>query len=394
MPAQPTKETLVNATLATTISPTGLTADQNDYDPTGFGTADEVRLSTDASRTITGFAAPTGTEQTRKTVINVGSNDLVLAHEDVLSLAANRLVTADAANLTLTAGQAANIAYDTTTTRWRVLSSPGGGGGSAQTEWTVFTPVLRATTTDPTPGLLEAYWRREGDSMRIRYWFEYTASNQAGSGTYHIDLPVGYSLDASKLVDPSETAPVLGYGFIWDSSNPTDPPTPLWPAYAESIPGIYFLVFGQPAGLSNSGPITPTTGDWIQFEILVPIEGWAAGGGESGGGGVTESTISPTALSADADDYAPTDWQTATIVRLSTDGSDYDITGFAAPTGDVIRKTLINVGGTGTITLKNEDTNSTAANRTITSPGSGFAMLPNDAVELLYDEVSTRWRTV
>jgi hypothetical protein len=110
------------------------------------------------------------------------------------------------------------------------------------------------------------------------------------------------------------------------------------------------------------------------------------------GGGIHETTISPPSIAANQNNFNPTGWHTATIVRLSSSGS-FNITGFEAPLGEAIRKTLINVGG-GTLSLISEDGSSLAANRIITSPGSGFAMLPNDAAELFYDSVSLRWRTI
>lgn len=109
-----------------TISPIQITANQNDYSPTGFSSSDVVRLDTDASRTITGFDA--SASRTRKTITNVGSNDLVLTNEDASSSAVNRVLTLDGSSLTLVASESCGLYYDPTSTRWRVIYAPGAGG--------------------------------------------------------------------------------------------------------------------------------------------------------------------------------------------------------------------------------------------------------------------------
>ncbi|KKW05429.1 MAG: hypothetical protein UY40_C0020G0006 [candidate division CPR1 bacterium GW2011_GWC1_49_13] len=104
-------------------SPAQLTANQNDYSPTGEA-VETWRLSTDASRTITGIA--NGASGRHLTIINVGSFELVLSNDDALSIAANRIDLFRAAggtDLTLVPGAAATLWYDDTTTRWRLVST-------------------------------------------------------------------------------------------------------------------------------------------------------------------------------------------------------------------------------------------------------------------------------
>lgn len=114
------------AALATTgvLSPSQITSNQDDYDPTGLSTATVLRLSSDASRNITGLA---GGAAGRIVIIhNVGSNNIVLKDETT-STAANRFaLTAD---VTLSADSVAVLQYDSTSSRWRAVS--GGGGSSA-----------------------------------------------------------------------------------------------------------------------------------------------------------------------------------------------------------------------------------------------------------------------
>lgn len=99
-------------------SPSQITADQNDY---AIGDYSVLRLSTDASRTITGFAG--GTQGRILIVFNVGSNALVLANQSASSTATNRIITGHGANITVDADNSASLWYDNTTQRWRVFGT-------------------------------------------------------------------------------------------------------------------------------------------------------------------------------------------------------------------------------------------------------------------------------
>ena len=104
------------------IAPPQLTASQNDYNPTGVASASVLQLSSDASRTITGLAG--GAEGRVVSLINIGSQPIVLADESASSSAANRFTLG--ANLTIAAKQAAMLRYDGTATRWRLIAGATG----------------------------------------------------------------------------------------------------------------------------------------------------------------------------------------------------------------------------------------------------------------------------
>lgn len=107
------------------VSPAQLTSDQNDYAPTGHASCAVLRLSSDASRNVTGLAGGAGGRIV--IVHNVGAQSIVLKDESASSSAANRFaLTAD---LTLAADAVALLQYDGTSSRWRAVS--GGGGGAA-----------------------------------------------------------------------------------------------------------------------------------------------------------------------------------------------------------------------------------------------------------------------
>jgi hypothetical protein len=104
------------------------------------------------------------------------------------------------------------------------------------------------------------------------------------------------------------------------------------------------------------------------------------------------TTISPSAISSNQNNYSPTGWSTANVIRLSTDGSTRDLTGAAAGSSGEL-KWLINLGPQ-TIRLQSEDTNSTAANRFLFASGTTFGILSNGVVGILYDGTSSRWRPI
>jgi hypothetical protein len=98
------------------LSPAQITANQTDYAP---GVANILRLSSDASRTIYSMAAQAG--GLFILIVNVGSNNIVLAHDDgATGTAAQRFLCMGYANITLGPDDAAHGFYDATTARWRM----------------------------------------------------------------------------------------------------------------------------------------------------------------------------------------------------------------------------------------------------------------------------------
>lgn len=99
------------------ISPSQITADQNNYNPTGLSTANVVRLSTDADRNMTGLAAVTSGGLLL--MFNIGSFPLVLVHDSGSSDPANRFSIG--ANARINAGHGTVLWYDGTSSRWRIV---------------------------------------------------------------------------------------------------------------------------------------------------------------------------------------------------------------------------------------------------------------------------------
>jgi hypothetical protein len=103
------------------ISPTQLSADVNDYNPTGLADATTLRLSADNTRAITGLQG--GADGRVLLLINVGAEQIVLKDESASSSAANRF---DAyGDVILGPGGFATLWYDSTSSRWRVQPADG-----------------------------------------------------------------------------------------------------------------------------------------------------------------------------------------------------------------------------------------------------------------------------
>jgi hypothetical protein len=105
-------------------TPAQITGNVDDY--SGTNNCLHARLSTDASRDVTGFV--NGSAGRLLHIRNVGSFDIVLKHQTG-SAAGNQITTADGADFTISTGQDAWLEYDGVTSKWRV--GPAGSGGGA-----------------------------------------------------------------------------------------------------------------------------------------------------------------------------------------------------------------------------------------------------------------------
>lgn len=102
------------------ITPAQITVNQNDYNPAGLSTASVLRLSSDATRNITGIAG--GVDGRVLTIFNVGTNYIVFKNQSTSSSAASRIALGG--DLILAADQSISLIYDATSQRWRSASLP------------------------------------------------------------------------------------------------------------------------------------------------------------------------------------------------------------------------------------------------------------------------------
>jgi hypothetical protein len=141
--------------LAGDLSPSQITADQNDYNPTGLSGASTLRLSSDASRNITGLSG--GSDGRVISLLNVGANGIVLKDASASSAAANRFDLG--ADMTIAAKKTALPWYDATDSRWKQIASPGsaGGGPSGPLTWLATLTASNSATLDDTTHITSAY---------------------------------------------------------------------------------------------------------------------------------------------------------------------------------------------------------------------------------------------
>src|SRR5215469_1383425 len=99
--------------------------------------------------------------------------------------------------------------------------------------------------------------------------------------------------------------------------------------------------------------------------------------------------ITPPALAANTNDYAPTGFATASVIRVSST-SAVNLTGLAGGTAGRLVN-LINVG-TNNIVLVNQSVSSAAANRF--ALGQNITMLPATSATLWYDAATSQWDAI
>lgn len=98
-----------------------ITADEDDYEPTGWAAATHIRATlTGGNWSITGAAPATGTDAFVKTIVNISSFAITLTDSDAGSAAANRFLLPGNLDFSIGPNESATIFYDATSTRWRL----------------------------------------------------------------------------------------------------------------------------------------------------------------------------------------------------------------------------------------------------------------------------------
>lgn len=115
-------------TLGLTIISATISANTDNWNPTGLSTAGAIRATLTASWNLTGIVAPF--DDRLLILDNIGGGTLTLKH-DVTSTAANRFLCPGDVDMTLPADGWTWLQYDVTSSRWRVLGSGTGGSASS-----------------------------------------------------------------------------------------------------------------------------------------------------------------------------------------------------------------------------------------------------------------------
>lgn len=186
------------------ITPSQITSTQNDYAPTGWATAQLVRLSSDADfDKITGFSA--GVSGEVKTLTNIGSYCLYLAPEHTGSSAANRISYQE--EVILWPGSSCQIFYDGTSSRWRVLATPSPGYQVPRRAKYFYEPISRASTAaamDNVTDLFGSITMSEADASSTELFNSWAmttgATTSGGAGMYMPHDHTGAYVTTSHIV--------------------------------------------------------------------------------------------------------------------------------------------------------------------------------------------------
>ena len=103
------------------IYPPQITANQNDYNPAGFQTANIMLINSNAPRDITGLIAPVPVEGRVMHILNNGTKNITLKNNDAASLAANRFELDS--NVTFGPNDGVILVYGILIGRWRMTGS-------------------------------------------------------------------------------------------------------------------------------------------------------------------------------------------------------------------------------------------------------------------------------
>ncbi len=246
--------------LAGDISPSQITSDQDDYNPAGLAGASVLRLSTDASRNLTGLAG--GADGRVAAIVNAGSNAIVLKDASTSSSAANRF--AFGADVTLTAKQSAVLWYDATDSRWKLIAGPqaASGGGSVPADLDILLAELALGLADAlnVAQFLGSAGNRFADSFDALTYVDTGGATNLDSGTVGLLKPTG-SAGSTSYANSGGTGDRTGSvtvttSFTWDdgiSSNLVDGATGNSNADAVDEPG--------------AGSTAITDGGYIQFDF-------------------------------------------------------------------------------------------------------------------------------
>lgn len=136
------------------------------------------------------------------------------------------------------------------------VGSPGVG-----VDWTPYTGVITATTTNPTPAAdaeIQAYYSHVGHKLTISYRYWQTGVGVDGSGTYGFPIPPGLTIDTTAQPPKgSKGAMAVGGGSYWVTGYAGNPAVPYVlnaTHIALSIDGGYELGSTRhPMGFSDRG---------------------------------------------------------------------------------------------------------------------------------------------
>jgi hypothetical protein len=360
----------------TYITPTALAARADDYGPTGWNTATHVRQDVTGDQSISGFATAVVVGSVlpvqTKYLLNISTtNTLTLLHDSAFSSADNRIRCPGGVDFVMPPSSGVVIAQEPAPGPiWRVVSigDTGGGGGIGGSTGANDNRVLRAdgaggATLQASPVTID-------DAGAVTGVTSLTSSGNITLSTGNIVLSqAGATVDGVDLtaLNTSVSGKITGPGGATDEAI----------VRFDGTSGT--LTQNSPITISDAGVLTLPSSQSINMQTSTLVS-------------LGYVTISPTAIAAQQNDYAPTGWSGADVVRVALTGNQ-TITGFSA-TATATRKVIVNTDATDSLTLPHESASSTSSNRIATVNGASLVIPPGGSSTIHYDATTNRWRPI
>lgn len=144
--------------------------------------------------------------------------------------------------------------------------------GTPITDWTSFTPTGSWSTNTTYTGK----YRRVGDSMEVQSYV--LLSGAPTSATLTVNLPNGYSVDTTKLLNAGTEVPVLGKGQAFDAGVQN---YQVRVHYNNTTSVLVRVMNAGGTYISNNNvtqavPFTFGSSDYVEMSYSVPIQGWSS----------------------------------------------------------------------------------------------------------------------
>lgn len=146
--------------------------------------------------------------------------------------------------------------------------------GTAVTDWKSFTPTGSWSTNTTYTG----FWRRVGDQMEVKYLLSLAGAPTSANLT--VNLPSGYVIDTTKVLETASNIVEFGDGVIFDSGTGQ---ASLSAKYSSSTALAITYLDVTSVGASNTfsnvtqaAPMTFANGDYVFVHVRVPIAGWSS----------------------------------------------------------------------------------------------------------------------
>jgi hypothetical protein len=329
---------------------------------------------------LTGVRHGTTSITTRKfTIINVGSNDLIVANENTSSIAANRFSIGS--DYTLAAGKMISFVYDKSISRW-VFYKPQGDIAPDQVVSLTGAGITAVTGTYPnftiTSTEVDGNVSNEG-SLTVGAGSGTTSiinSNTSGSTGVTVTAGTGLGISESGNTitltnsSPDQTVALTGAGIT--AVTGTYPNFTLTSTEVDGSTTNELQTVNNTSDENSHTVTLSNTGGSVQLvggaNVTLTTTGTASDAivtiAATGGGGGSPVVITPASITATQNDYSPTGWATATVVFLSNNGTEiWGITGFSSSgLSSGHTKRIINTSKTQIYIAPNHP-NSSSANR-------------------------------